>query len=89
MWYNYNGIAGLPTEERGVGTLAADLEKVAPYMIKPFEYTDSQGIVSTYKSVDYNAMLFMFVNAFKEQQKEIDDLEADNKRIMEAISAGR
>ncbi|MBK8659877.1 MAG: tail fiber domain-containing protein [Bacteroidetes bacterium] len=75
VWFRYNGIAGLPTDEEGVGTVAQELEKVAPYMIKPYIKEDDKGNKTEYKSVDYNAMLFMFVNAFKEQQQKIDALQ--------------
>ncbi|MBK7149936.1 MAG: tail fiber domain-containing protein [Bacteroidetes bacterium] len=75
VWFRYNGVTGLPTEELGVGTIAQELEKVAPYMIKPYIKEDDKGNKTEYKSVDYNAMLFMFVNAFKEQQQKIDALQ--------------
>ena len=27
IWFNYNGIAGMPTDERGVGTIAKALQE--------------------------------------------------------------
>ncbi len=70
VWYRYNGLTGLPTDEEGVGTIAQELEQVAPYMIKPYIKEDDKGVKTEYKSVDYNAMLFMFVNAIKELKSE-------------------
>lgn len=85
VWYRYNGLAGLPAEELGVGTLAQEIEKVAPYMLKPFVDKDAEGKETEYKSVDYNAMLFMFVNGFKEQQKMIDDLKMQVQKQQQEI----
>ncbi len=85
VWYRYNGLAGLPTEELGVGTLAQEIEKVAPYMLKPFIDKNAEGKETEYKSVDYNAMLFMFVNGFKEQQKMIDDLKTQVQQQQQEI----
>jgi hypothetical protein len=73
VWYNYTGEAGMPAAERSVGTLAQELQKAAPYMVKEWVYQkDETSAKANYLSVDYNALLFMFVNAFKEQQEEIN-----------------
>jgi hypothetical protein len=73
--YNYTGVAEMPTDERFVGTLAQDLEKVAPHMVKEWQYRDLKGNTTDYKAVDYNAMLFMFVNAIKELDEKNTKLE--------------
>jgi len=78
--YNYTGEAEMPTDERFVGTLAQDIEKVAPHMIKDWQYRDLKGNVTDYKAVDYNAMMFMFVNAIKE-------LDEKNTRLEERLDA--
>jgi hypothetical protein len=78
--YNYTGVAEMPTDERFVGTLAQDLEKVAPHMVKEWQYRDLKGNTTDYKAVDYNAMLFMFVNAIKE-------LDEKNKKLEQRLDA--
>ncbi|MEO5571215.1 MAG: tail fiber domain-containing protein, partial [Bacteroidia bacterium] len=72
IWFNYNGEAGMPTDERGVGTLAQDLQKLAPYMVKEWTYININGEKQNYLGVDYGAMDFILVNAIKEQQQQMD-----------------
>jgi hypothetical protein len=72
VWFNYNGKAGMPTDERGVGTIAQETQKIAPYMIKEWTYEGKDGQKEKYLGVDYGAMDFILVNAIKEQQEEID-----------------
>jgi hypothetical protein len=67
VWFNYNGKAGMPVNERGVGTIAQELQKIAPYMIKEWTYENEK-----YLGVDYGAMDFILVNAIKEQQQQIE-----------------
>jgi hypothetical protein len=74
VWFTYNGKAGMPTDT-GVGTIAQELQKIAPYMVKSWEYFDIEKQASTeYLGVDYGAMDFVLINALKEQQTEIDTL---------------
>ncbi len=59
------------TNERQIGFIAQDVEKVLPELV----HTDSQG----YKSLDYSKMTVLLLEAIKEQQKEIDALKAKLK----------
>ncbi|MEZ4858687.1 MAG: tail fiber domain-containing protein [Flavobacteriaceae bacterium] len=81
VWFTYNGKAGMPTET-GVGTIAQQLQKIAPYMVKEWEY-QPEGIKSgeKYLGVDYGAMDFVLINAIKEQQKEIETLKARLEKL--------
>jgi hypothetical protein len=89
VWYNYNGEAGMPANERNVGTLAQELQKVAPYMVKEWAYQkEEKGAKTNYLSVDYNALLFMFINAFKEQDKEIESLKDRLAKLETSSSSG-
>jgi len=72
VWFNYNGKAGMPLEERGVGTIAQEIQKIAPYMIKEWIYEDENHEKEKYLGVDYGAMDFVLINAIKEQQQQID-----------------
>ncbi len=84
IWFKYNGEAGMPTNERGVGTLAQELQKIAPYMVNEWEYKEgsrdensdanANGTTKTYLSVNYGAMDFVLVNAIQEQQKTIEEM---------------
>lgn len=89
VWYTYNGKAGLP-EETGVGVIAQDLQKIAPYMIKPWTYTEGSmdeenprvdGEKTEYLGVDNGAMTYMLINAIKEQQKMIEELKFELEKL--------
>ncbi len=80
IWFTYNGKAGMPNDT-GVGTLAQEFQKIAPYMVKPWQYTDEEkGVSETYLGIDYGPLNFVVVNAIKEQQIEI---ESQRKEIEE------
>jgi hypothetical protein len=85
VWFTYNGKAGLPNDT-GVGTLAQEFQKIAPYMVKPWQYVDEEkGISESYLAVDYGPLNFVMVNAIQEQQKEIKTLEQENKILKEQV----
>lgn len=82
--FKYNGKIGLPTDETGVGTMAQELQQIAPYMVHSFEYTEksaagpeepitTSGRTEEYLAVDYGAMDFVLVNAIKELKQMVDD----------------
>lgn len=80
VWFTYNGLAGMP-QDRGVGVIAQDLQKVAPYMIKTWNYREEDGNSTEYLGVDNGAMTYMLINAVKEQneiiqnqQQELDEM---------------
>lgn len=72
IWFNYNGKAGMPTNERGIGTIAQELQEIAPYMVKTWTYKNEAGEKEKYLAVDYGAMDFVLVNAVQEQQATIE-----------------
>jgi hypothetical protein len=72
IWFTYNGEAGLP-RETGVGTIAQELQKIAPYMITKWTYRENdtdQGV--EYLGVDYGAMDFVLVNAIQELNNKLN-----------------
>ena len=84
--YQYNGKAGITnTEEEYVGIIAQDFEKIAPYAIGEYTYsevredvnaeiyTEDIGETETYLSVDATSIRYMLVNAVKEQQNIIQN----------------
>lgn len=75
VWFTYNGKAGMPVET-GVGTVAQEFQKIAPYMVKPWTYSNESGANETYLGIDYGPLNFVMVNAIQEQQVEIETLKA-------------
>ena len=73
VWFTYNGLANMPIET-GVGTIAQELQEVAPYLVKDWTYTEDDGTTENYLGVNYGPLTFIMVNAIKEQAKDIDRL---------------
>ncbi len=72
VWFTYTGKAGMP-KETGVGIIAQDLQKIAPYMVNSWTYENTkEDTKEDYLSVDNGAMTYMLINATKEQQKQIE-----------------
>lgn len=83
VWFNYNGIAGMPVNERGVGTIAQDLQQIAPYMISEWTFAEGSldenkqegsgpGATTNYLGVDYGPLNFIVINSIQEQQAIIE-----------------
>ena len=67
VWFTYNGLADIP-EGTFVGTIAQDLEEIAPYMVTEYTHRNDNGNTENYKAVNYGPMDFVLINAIKEQQ---------------------
>lgn len=79
--YNYNGDAGLKSKLDHVGVIAQEFETVAPYAVVEYEHVEEdvdRNVIAkeTYKGVNEKAIQYMLVNAVKEQQKMIEELQA-------------
>lgn len=61
------------TDRTQIGVMAQDLEKIYPELVK----TDQNG----YKSVDYSKLSVVLLEAIKEQQKLIDELNKSNNEL--------
>ena len=85
--YFYNGVAGMPTEEEAIGTVAQELQKVAPYMVKPWTFTDANGLKTEYLEVNYHALFFLLTNSVKELSSENDELKAKIEKLEEENSS--
>jgi hypothetical protein len=79
--YHYNELSGHDTEPEYVGVIAQQLQEVTPYMVSSFEQDDEE-----YLQVDNSAMIYMLINAVKEQQSLINELE---ERLKELESESR
>jgi hypothetical protein len=74
--FHYNQKSGYDTKPEYVGVIAQELNDVAPYMINNFK-KDGE----TYLNVDNSAMIYMLINAVKEQQQQIEELKKENAEI--------
>ncbi len=63
----------LPTEEQGYGFSAQEVQKVFPEAVK----TGKDG----YLNFDIHPILVSYINAFKEQQQQIEDLKKKNEKL--------
>ena len=69
--FHYNEQSGFDTKPEYVGIIAQDLQKIAPYMVSTVKRKDTD-----YLSVDNGAMTYMLINAVKEQQAQIEKIQA-------------
>lgn len=71
--YHYNKQSGLNASIEYVGVLAQDLQEIAPYMVRKSALPNDES-KTEYLNVDNSAMIYMLVNAVKEQQAQIEAL---------------
>jgi hypothetical protein len=86
--YNNNGLAkafGFNEEGRFVGVLAQDVKEVLPEAIRiaPFDADGDGKSVSgnDYMTVQYEKMVALLIEAIKEQQSQINELNEKLKRL--------
>lgn len=85
VWFTYTGEAGMP-RETAVGTLAQELQEIAPYMVSPWIFTDTAtGTSAEYLGVDYGAMDFVLVNAIKQLAEQNRVLKAEIEALKELM----
>ena len=77
VMYAYTDKAPYRTDEVQIGILAQDLEKVAPYMVSKRSYKE----FSDLREVNNQAYVFLLINAVKEQQNKIEELERSLKEL--------
>jgi Chaperone of endosialidase len=73
VWFRYNKTSGFDMEQKKVGILAQDLQKISPYMVSASSAIKAPDGTS-YLSVDNGAMTYMLINAVKELKQEIEAL---------------
>lgn len=69
--FNYNENAPYKISSEQVGIVAQELEKIAPYMVTKKAYQNFNDL----REVNNQAYVFLLINAVKEQQNRIEDLE--------------
>ena len=77
--YNKGNVRNLPSEEQGYGFVAQELQQVFPEAVKQ----DEDG----YLSVDFHPVLVSYINAFKEQQAQIEGLKKQNELLIKRLEA--
>jgi hypothetical protein len=100
VWFEYNGKAQLPAGIRSVGIVAQEMQKIAPYMIGKYKYTDPTGKTDEYLDYNANALFYLLVNSVKElsskndelvshedeQKSEIQDLRSEVDALKQAVA---
>lgn len=81
VWFRYNGKADLRSEEKFVGIIAQEMQKIAPYTIGTFTHQDSLGNKTEYLDYDANAVTYILINSVKEQQQVIEQKNAELKEM--------
>ena len=66
--YRYNGLAGMPRDMEGIGVIAQEIQKVAPYTVGTFKAKLDENAESESELYDFNshALTFVLINAVKE-----------------------
>ncbi|MCS7073254.1 MAG: tail fiber domain-containing protein [Bacteroidia bacterium] len=79
--FQYNGLTNFVSNDGQsyVGVLAQEIQKIAPFMVKNYPSTD-------YLSVDPSAFTYMLINAIKEQQSYIQQLEQRIKKLESSVN---
>ena len=73
--FQYNGLAGAPENGKAyIGMIAQDLENIVPYMVNDEK---------EYLTVDPSAFTYILINAVKDQQKQIEELQRLCARLAE------
>jgi hypothetical protein len=85
VWYTYTGEANMP-KETFVGVIAQELQPIAPYMVKEWTYKNNETDNGTnYLGVENGAMVYMLINAVKEQQAQIEALKQELKEQKQQV----
>jgi len=68
----YKWVDGTRKDQDDIGLIAQDVENIVPEVIREYERIGAPGV--TFKSVDYEHLVGLLVEAIKEQQTQIDEL---------------
>lgn len=95
--YKYNGKGGISdTETEYVGLIAQEFRKVAPKAISKYSYTEEifqeedmtfkKGATEEYLAIDPSEIIYMLVNAAKEQQSVIEGQKVELETLKETVA---
>ncbi|UBM60841.1 tail fiber domain-containing protein [Marinilongibacter aquaticus] len=74
---------GFPSDEQ-LGLIAQDVEKVLPNLINEIRFED---VNESYKTVEYESLISLLIQGFKEQQALIESQEAKIKKLESEVAA--
>jgi hypothetical protein len=74
--YRYNGLANMPVDKEGIGIIAQEIQKVAPYTVGTFKTKLNKDDASETELFDFNshALTFVTINAIKELNEQNHEL---------------
>ncbi len=82
--YHYTAASGMDASREYIGVLAQQLKEVAPYMVGKFRnLKDNQ----EYYNVDNSAMTYMLINAVKELNTKLEDVQAENTNLKQCVES--
>ncbi|MDH3243738.1 MAG: tail fiber domain-containing protein [Saprospiraceae bacterium] len=76
VYFHYNKMSGYDSSVEHIGIIAQELQEVAPHMVSSYQKDGDQ-----YLQVDNSAMIYMLVNAVKEQQMMINQLQEEIEKL--------
>ncbi len=91
--YQYNGKAGIESTDEHIGLFAQNLQQAAPYLVDEFTYEeeDEQGKVKkseNYLGIEESAIKYLLINAVKEQQTIIEELQQEIAELRDMVENG-
>ena len=90
--FRYNGKAGISSKESHIGVVAQELQEIAPALVgnythKEFSDNDELTVDEEYLSIRDSEIKYMLVNAIKEQQVIIEDLQVQIADLQSTIGS--
>ncbi len=76
VYFQYNHFTSYDTSKQHIGVIAQELKEIAPYMVGSFTQNNNE-----YLNVDNSSMTYMLINAVKEQQKTMEELNKKNNDL--------
>ncbi|RZA02898.1 MAG: hypothetical protein EOP11_16415 [Proteobacteria bacterium] len=79
VFYRYNGLAGTEEDSKDrLGVIAQEVEKVAPELIETrhAKLHPTDAFETEFKAVNYNAFMYMAINAIREIYEEVTGMKA-------------
>jgi hypothetical protein len=77
--YEFNGKNGTIEGDEGIGVIAQEIQKIAPYMVKGEEKEGE------YLGYDAYPLWYILVNSVQEQQKQLQEEQAENDSMRQAL----
>jgi hypothetical protein len=76
VWFRYNGVGYLPTEDLSVGIIAQEIQQIAPYMIEESEIVVDTSSMEMMPVLKYNAnaLFYILVNSVQELEQRTNDI---------------